>query len=83
MGCLRSGLGRMEMPCLGRDPWAPFQAFLPNLTKVSGQPHTSHLPCGWLVGLSRAAPCSHHLLLMAPALLAHRHSQEEMPAHHQ
>lgn len=46
MGPLRSNLGRMEMSCRGRGPWAPFQAFLPNLTKVSGQPHTSHLPCG-------------------------------------
>lgn len=39
MGPLRSVLGRMEMPCRGRGPWAPFQAFLHNLTKVSGQPH--------------------------------------------
>lgn len=76
MGLLRSGRGRMEMPCLGRGPWVPFQALLPNLTKVSGvcsaacspisnlTPHTGL----WLAGLSRAAPCSFHLLLMAPAL---------------
>lgn len=38
MGPLRSVLGRMEMPWRGRGPWAPFQASLPNLTKVSGQP---------------------------------------------
>lgn len=64
MGPLRSGRGRMEMPCLGRGPWVPFQALLPNLTKVSGvrsaacspisnlTPHTGL----WLAGLSRAAP---------------------------
>lgn len=40
---LRSGRGRMEMPCLGRGLWAPFRAFLLSLTKASGQPHTSHL----------------------------------------
>lgn len=44
---LRSGHGRMEKPCLGRGPWAPFQAFLLSLTKVSGQSHTSHLLHGW------------------------------------
>lgn len=46
MGPLSSVLGRMEMPWHGRGPWAPFQASLPNLTKVSGQPHPPHLPCG-------------------------------------
>lgn len=65
MGPLRSILGRMEMPCLGRGPWAPFQALLPNLTKVSRAcpaamlPHlaTSQLTFApWLVGLSRAVP---------------------------
>lgn len=38
MGLLTSGRGRMEMPCLGRAPWAPFQALLLSLTKVSGIP---------------------------------------------
>uniref|UniRef100_A0A8D2E5F7 Uncharacterized protein n=1 Tax=Theropithecus gelada TaxID=9565 RepID=A0A8D2E5F7_THEGE len=35
VGPLRSGCGRMEMPCLERGPWAPFQALLPSLTKAS------------------------------------------------
>lgn len=91
MGPPRSGRGRMEMLCLGRGPWAPFQALLPNLTKVSGahqlpcppswQPHTSHLPLGWWgsVGQPLPLPPAPH----APFLLAHRHSQEEVSAHHQ
>lgn len=37
MGPLRSAHGRMEMPCLGRGPLAPFQAPLPNLTKASSR----------------------------------------------
>lgn len=36
MGPLKSGCGRMEMPCLGRGPWGPFPAPPPNPTKVSG-----------------------------------------------
>lgn len=44
MGPLRSILGRMEMPCLGRGPWAPFQALLPNLTKVSRACPAAMLP---------------------------------------
>lgn len=37
MGPLRSNRGRMAMSCRGRGPWAPFQAFLPNLTKASSR----------------------------------------------
>lgn len=65
MGPLRSDRGRMEMPCLGRGRWAPFQDFLPNLTKVSGRPHTSHWPCAWWGSLGQpgalTARSSRHL----------------------
>lgn len=55
MGPPRNGLGRTVTPCLGRGPWAPFQGFLPNLTKVSEQP-ASRLACGqWG---SRGQPCA-------------------------
>lgn len=35
MGSLKSSHGRTEMPYLGKGLWGPFQALLPNLTKVS------------------------------------------------
>lgn len=44
MGSLKSGHGRTEMPYLGKGPWGPFQALLPNLTKVSESPGGSFTP---------------------------------------
>lgn len=77
VGPLRSGRGRMEMPYLGKGPWVPFPALLPNLTKVSEEPQLPH-PHAAL-----RQPCSSCLHLMLPTLPAARHPQEEVSAHHQ
>lgn len=58
MGPLRSGFGRMEMPCLERGPWAPFQALLPSLTKVSGAPPAAALPSSAASHLTFSCGCT-------------------------